>query len=70
MVLEPQANKFCALNQTSSAIWARLKEPASAEELAQHLTEEFQGVTSNDALQDVNLIIAEMASLGILVSVE
>lgn len=69
MVLEPNARKFCALNPTSTLIWARLQEPASPEQLAEHISDHFQGVSKEDALRDVQGIIQEMTSLGIVVPV-
>lgn len=69
MLLEPTARKFCALNFASCVIWARLQEPASPEQLAQHITDTFQGVSKDDALRDVEEIIQEMTSLGIVVPV-
>jgi hypothetical protein len=69
IVLEPKARKFCALNATSSLIWWRLQEPASPEQLAEHLSESFHGVSKSEALRDVNAIIQEMTSLGIVISV-
>jgi hypothetical protein len=69
IVLEPESRKFCALNPTSSVVWSRLQEPATAEQLAHHITEHFQGVTESQALQDVNAILKEMVTLGIVVTV-
>lgn len=69
MVLEPVSRKFCALNFASCVIWARLQEPASPEQLAQHIMDTFQGVSEDEALRDVQAIIKEMTSLGIVVVV-
>jgi hypothetical protein len=69
MVLEPKERRFCALNATSSLIWAKLQEPVSAEQLAKHVVANYQGVEEADALQDVRAIIDEMSSLGIVISV-
>jgi hypothetical protein len=69
MVLVPEGRKFCALNPTSSLIWNRLQEPASPEQLAEHIVDHFQGVSRADALRDVEAIIAEMMTLGIVVSI-
>lgn len=70
MVLEPGSRKFCALNETSSLLWARLGEPASTDELAQYIVDHFQGVTLAQARGDVESLVAEMTSLGIVVAVE
>jgi hypothetical protein len=66
MVLEPNQRKFCALNATSSLIWAKLHEAVSAEQLAKHIVASYQGVEEADALRDVRAIIDEMTSLGIV----
>jgi hypothetical protein len=70
MVLEPESRRFCALNGTSHWIWQRLEQPASPEQLAEHVTRGFRGVTVDEALRDVQTIIQEMTSLGIVVEVE
>ena len=69
MLLEPQARKFCALNPMSSYIWGRLREPVSPEQLATHIADTFQGVSQEQALQDVSAILEEMRALGIVVPV-
>lgn len=69
MVLEPKERKFCALNGTSGLIWAKLQEAASAEQLAKHIVASYQGIEEADALRDVQGIIDEMTSLGIVISV-
>ena len=69
MVLEPKSRKFCALNATSSLIWEKLSEPTTAEQLAEHLVEHFQGVDGSDAIQDVRATVEEMTALGIVIAV-
>lgn len=66
VVLEPNARKFCALNVTSTFVWSRLKEPASPEQLAKEISEHFQDISETDALRDVQAIIEEMSTLGII----
>ena len=70
MVLEPKERRFCALNATSSLIWAKLSETMSEEQLAKEIVSSYQGIGEADALRDVRAIIAEMSSLGIVISVE
>jgi len=67
MVLEPKERKFCALNATSSLIWAKLDEAVSAEQLAKHVVASYQGIEEADALRDVRAMIDEMTSLGIVI---
>ena len=70
MVLEPKERRFCALNATSSLIWAKLNEAVSEEQLATHIVSNYQGIGEADALRDVREIIAEMSSLGIVIPAE
>ena len=69
MVLEPKERKFCALNATSSLIWATLQEAVSAEQLAKQIVASYQGVGEDEALRDVRSIIDRMTSLGIVIPV-
>jgi Coenzyme PQQ synthesis protein D (PqqD) len=69
MILEPKERKFCALNPTSSLIWARLAEPASLDQLEKHIYEHFHDVSESQASEDVRAIVQEMTLLGIVVPV-
>ena len=70
VVLEPKERKFCALNATSALLWKKLQQPASVEQLANHIVDSYQNVTKSDALRDAQGIIDEMAALGIVLPVE
>jgi len=69
VILEPGTRKFCALNATSGVIWTRMKEPASLDQLADHLVSNFQGITLDAARKDVEEIVGEMTALGIVLKV-
>jgi len=69
VVLEPNGRKFCALNATSTLIWTRLKEPASVEQLAQHIVDNYQGINEPDARRDAEVILQEMTALAIVIPV-
>lgn len=69
VVLEPGARKFCALNATSSLIWARLQEPASVEQLAKDIVDNYEDISEPEAFRDVESIIQDMTALGIVVPV-
>lgn len=69
VILEPGARKFCALNATSRIIWTHLKEPASLEQIIEHVLVNFQNVTADAARRDVEQILGEMADLGIVLKV-
>lgn len=64
------SNKFCVLNRTSSFIWSQLEQPATSEEIAERLEGSFSGVTTHQAMSDVDSTLREMLALGLIVSVE
>lgn len=66
VILEPDARKFCALNATSRVIWTRMREPASLDQLADEIVTTFQGVTLEAARKDVEEIVGQMTTLGIV----
>ena len=69
VVLEPKERKFCALNGTSTLIWNQLQEPRSIEQLARHISDNYQGITELEAIRDVEAILSEMTSLAIVIPV-
>jgi len=70
MLLEPEARKFCALNATSSLIWSKLEQASSTSQIAEAVTSSFSGISSTEALSDVEAIVMEMAALGLVILVE
>jgi hypothetical protein len=70
ILFHPQSNKFCLLNRTSSFIWLHLQKPVTAEQLAEEVSKGFQDVTITEGLRDVDSVLQEMLSLGLVVSVE
>src|SRR5262249_43704804 len=70
ILFHPKLNKFCLFNQTLAFIWSQLERPATAEQLAEELSRGFQGVTVQEASRDVDSILKEMVSLGLVVSLE
>ena len=69
VVLEPHSRKFFALNGSARVVWERLKEPASVDQVADHLLSVFEGVTADSARQDVAAIVGEMAALGVVLKI-
>ena len=67
ILFDPQSNKFLVLNSTSTFVWERLGEGCTAQELARALCESFQSVGLPEALNDVEQILGEMASHGIVI---
>jgi hypothetical protein len=68
MLFQPQTNKFCILNRTTSFIWSCLASPRTAEQLAEELCRHFEGVTPPEALRDVQSTLQEMLSLELVVA--
>ena len=61
------SNKFCVLNRTSSFIWSRLTQPATAEQIALDVSTSFEGISQDGALQDVHSTLEKLTSLGMVV---
>jgi hypothetical protein len=68
ILFQPQTNQFCLLNVTATFIWNQLERPQSFSELAQTLCEHFDGVSSTEAIQDVELTVNKLLSLDCLTS--
>lgn len=66
ILFHPPTNKFCVLNRTSSFIWLRLQAPSTAEQLAGEVSRSFQGVTITESVRDVESLLGEMFSLGLI----
>ena len=63
ILYHPGDNRFLRLNQTASFIWGRIEQPATAEEIAGALLEQFQGVERQDAVRDVSTALEHMVSM-------
>jgi len=61
-------NRFCILNRTSSFIWNKLQSPVTPEQIAEELSANFDGVTSEEALRDVNAALEKLKELDLVVS--
>jgi hypothetical protein len=66
VLFQPQTNQFCLLNVTATFIWNQLERPHTCSELAQTLCDQFDGVSSPEAIQDVEKIVDELLSLNFL----
>lgn len=60
ILLDPETNEFSVLNQTASAIWARVAQPATSEEIATEIAAQFAEVTASDARSDVEATLRQM----------
>ena len=70
LLFQPTTNKFHVLNGTASYIWERLQTPTSAEQIAQGLCSDFEGVSEGQALRDVETTLKEMLGLSMVVTVD
>jgi hypothetical protein len=70
LLLNPLTSKFCTLNSTSSFIWSQLQRPATAEQISEEISRNFEGIDKAQAIQDVNSVLREMVGLGLISSSE
>jgi len=70
VLFQSQTNQFCLLNVTATFIWNQLERPYTVSELAQTLCDHFEGVSSTEAIQDVEQTVSKLLSLNCLTSSE
>lgn len=58
--------RFFVLNETAERLWSLLEAPRSADELAQHLTTEFD-VDASRARADVDAFLADLDAQGAII---
>ena len=58
--------RFFVLNGTAERLWSLLEQPRTADELAQHLTTEFE-VDSARARADVDAFLADLDAQGAII---
>lgn len=66
ILFNPDTKQFVKLNQTSAAIWNRLADGATVDEIADTLCQMFDGVLPDQAKQDANKTLDEMLRLGLV----
>jgi hypothetical protein len=66
LLFHPEVNRFYVLNGTASYIWDRLKEPASAEEIAEQICRTYAGVAQPEALRDVEGVLQQMVAMSVV----
>jgi hypothetical protein len=69
ILLDPETNEFSVLNQTASAIWARVAQPATSEEIATEIAAQFAEVTSAAARSDVEAALRQMVERKLITRV-
>ena len=58
-------NGYITLNETCAYLWEQMKEPKTAEQLAQSLTEQYE-VTTAQALTDVQEMLQLLVRRGVV----
>jgi Coenzyme PQQ synthesis protein D (PqqD) len=69
ILLDPETNEFSVLNQTASAIWAGVAQPATSEEIATEIAAQFAEVTAAAARSDVEAALREMVERKLITRV-
>jgi hypothetical protein len=62
ILLEPESSQFCTLNRTAAAIWTLVAEPATVEEIAAGVCNQFEGATEADVRRDVEEALQQMVA--------
>jgi hypothetical protein len=70
VLFQPKTNQFCLLNATATFLWSQLDQPRSVNDLADRLCERFDGVSTAEALRDVEKLVEELRSLDCVISAE
>jgi hypothetical protein len=70
VLFQPKTNQFCLLNATATFLWSQLDQPRSVSDLAARLCERFDGVSTAEALRDVETLVEELRSLDCVISAE
>jgi hypothetical protein len=69
ILLDPESNEFSVLNQTASAIWARVAQPATSDEIATEIAAQFAEVTAVAARSDVEAALRQMVERKLITRV-
>ena len=59
ILLDPETNQFSVLNQTAAAIWAKVAQPATTQEIVEDIRARFEEV-SGGVVSDVEGTLREM----------
>jgi coenzyme PQQ synthesis protein D (PqqD) len=69
ILLDPETNEFSVLNQTATAIWSRVAQPATSEEIVVEIVAQFAEVTAADARSDVEATLRQMVERRLITRV-
>jgi hypothetical protein len=70
ILLQPAAKTFCLLNRTAAFIWKEMSATHSSDLIARKLQASFEGVSTDQAVQDVKLTLQNLVELGFAVPLE
>jgi len=70
ILLEPDSSQFCTLNRTAAAIWTLVAEPATVEEIAAGVCDQFDGADEADVRRDVEEALQQMVALQFITRLE
>ncbi|MBV8280943.1 MAG: PqqD family protein [Candidatus Eremiobacteraeota bacterium] len=68
VLFQTKTNQFCLLNATATFLWNQLDQSRSVSELADRLCQRFDGVTTTEALRDVEKLVEELGLLDCMIS--
>ena len=68
MLFDPATSRFFVLNRTMSFVWRRCDGAHTVDAMARDLPSEFRDVDPQAAAEDLHRAVAELDSLGLLVS--
>jgi len=68
ILLDPETNQFSVLNQTASAIWESVAQPATSEDIASEIRARF-AEAEGGVLSDVEETLRQMVERGLVTQV-
>ena len=67
ILFHPSSGKFFVLNRTSSFIWSSLSEPSTPKQIFEKLQISFRKTENSDMMLDVDTVLEQMVSQGLIV---
>lgn len=66
ILFNPASNRFCLLNGTAAFVWERLVKPATVEEIAADICQQFAAPTPEQVRADVRAALEKFAELELV----
>jgi PqqD family protein of HPr-rel-A system len=66
IVVDARTREVHLLNETAARIWDLLENPASVDELATTLAEEYEGATPDELRAEVEAFVSELGGKGLI----